>query len=105
MDIILIKGRTPLYEQIMAQVKQQIAQGTLAPGEPIPSMRAPARTLHISVITVQKAYETLQQEGFIETVQGKGTFVSKASGEFLREEQLRGVEAPPGSHGRSRTQA
>jgi len=56
-------------------------------------MRAPARTLHISVITVQKAYETLQQEGFIETVQGKGTFVSKASGDFLREEQLRGIEA------------
>ena len=94
MDIILTnRAGTPLYEQIMAQIKAQIAQGTLKPGEAIPSMRALACTLHISVITVQKAYETLQQEGFIETAQGIGTFVSKASGEFLREEQLRGIEA------------
>ncbi len=94
MDIIISnRAGTPIYEQIMAQIKQQIAQGTLEPGEAIPSMRALARRLHISVITVQKAYETLQQDGFIETVQGKGTFVSGASGEFIREEQLRRIEA------------
>ncbi len=93
MDIIISnRAGTPIYEQIVLQVKQQIAQGSLGPGEPIPSMRALARRLHISVITVQKAYETLQQDGFIETVQGKGTFVSGASGEFIREEQLRRIE-------------
>lgn len=92
---IIISNRSgrPIYEQIMAQIKQQIAQGILKPGEGIPSMRALARTLHISVITVQKAYETLQQDGFIETVQGKGTFISGTSGEFVREEQLRAIEA------------
>lgn len=94
MDIIISnRSGRPIYEQIMAQIKQQIAQGILKPGEGIPSMRALARQLHISVITVQKAYELLQQEGFIETVQGKGTFISSASGEFILEEQLRGIEA------------
>lgn len=94
MDIIILnRSGQPIYEQIIAQVKQQIATGSLAPGEIIPSMRALARQLHISVITVQKAYELLQQEGFIETVQGKGTFVSGSSGEFIREEQQRLIES------------
>ena len=72
MDIIISnRSAQTIYEQIIGQVKRQIADGLLAPGEPIPSMRALARQLHISVITVQKAYELLQRDGFIETVQGK----------------------------------
>ncbi|NLD04140.1 MAG: GntR family transcriptional regulator [Clostridiales bacterium] len=93
MDIIISnRSAQTIYEQIIGQVKRQIADGLLAPGEPIPSMRALARQLHISVITVQKAYELLQRDGFIETVQGKGTFISGASRDFILEERLRRIE-------------
>ena len=91
MDIIISnRSAQTIYEQIIGQVKRQIADGLLAPGEPIPSMRALARQLHISVITVQKAYELLQRDGFIETVQG--TFISGASRDFILEERLRRIE-------------
>lgn len=94
MDIIISnRSAQTIYEQIVSQVKRQIADGILSPGEGIPSMRALARQLHISVITVQKAYELLQKDGFIETVQGKGTFVSGASRDFILEERLRHIEA------------
>ena len=98
MDIIISnRSAQTIYEQIIGQVKQQIADGLLAPGEPIPSMRALARQLHISVITVQKAYELLQRDGFIETVQGKGSFVAGGNTELLREERLRHIEELLGS--------
>ena len=69
-------GSKPIYEQISAQIKALIISGELQAGEALPSIRSMARSLHISVLTVQKAYDKLQEEGFIETTAGKGCFVS-----------------------------
>lgn len=66
--------------------------GELIAGEPIPSMRALAKSLQISVLTVQKAYETLQSEGFIETTAGKGCYVSAQNQDFYLEEQQKKIE-------------
>lgn len=93
MEIIISNSSDkPIYEQICIQVKSQIMNGTLSPGEALPSMRALAKDLHISVITVQRAYEDLTRDGFIETVSGKGSFVAAQNQEFIREEQLRIAE-------------
>lgn len=93
MDIILRNGSgQPIYEQITVQLKAQIMAGALRAGDALPSMRALAKSLHISVITAQRAYEDLQRDGFIETAVGRGTFVAAQNGEFLREEQLRRIE-------------
>ena len=82
----------PIYEQICMQIKSQVMDGTLSAGEALPSMRALAKDLHISVITVQRAYEDLTRDGFIETVSGKGSFVASQNKEFIQEEQLRIAE-------------
>ena len=82
----------PIYEQICMQIKSLIMNGTLAAGEALPSRRVLAKDLHISVITVQRAYEDLTRDGFIETVSGKGSFVASQNQEFIREEQLRIAE-------------
>lgn len=79
----------PIYSQICQQIKDQILQGVLKPGEGLPSMRTLAKELRISVITTKRAYEELEQEGFIETVVGKGSFVAQKNTELLREEQLK----------------
>ena len=68
-------GSKPIYEQISDQIKALIISGELQAGEALPSIRSMARSLHISVLTVQKAYDKLQEEGFIETTAGKGCFV------------------------------
>jgi len=70
-----------------------ILTGQLAPGAPLPSMRALARSIHVSVITVQRAYEDLQRDGFIDTTVGRGSFVSAQNMDFIQEEQQRRVEA------------
>ncbi len=93
MEILLEHNTgTPIYEQIIDQIKGQILDGKLASGDPLPSMRTLAKSLRISVITVQRAYETLQREGFIETTVGRGSFVSAQDHAFYREEQQRLVE-------------
>lgn len=93
MEIIISNSSDkPIYEQICMQIKSQIMEGSLSPGEALPSMRGLARDLHISVITVQRAYEDLTRDGFIETVSGKGSFVAAQNREFIREEQLRMAE-------------
>lgn len=91
---ILISNHSdkPLYEQISSQIKAQIMDGTLSPGQALPSMRALARDLHLSVITIQRAYEDLTRDGFLETVTGKGSFVAAQNTAFIREEQLRLAE-------------
>ena len=93
MEIVISNssGR-PIYEQIVEQVKNQIIQGRLSPGDPLPSMRALAQDLKISVITTKRAYGELEAEGFIETVAGKGCYVSAADPEVLREGNLRAAE-------------
>ena len=91
---IIISSSTgkPIYEQITSQIRGMIMSGELVAGEAIPSMRALAKTLHISVITVQRAYEELQRDGFIETTVGRGSFVSRLSRELILEEQQRRIE-------------
>ena len=93
MDIIISNSSSsPIYEQITRQIKDQILQGELKAGDALPSMRMLAKELRISLITTKRAYEELERDGFIETVPGKGCFVSEKNTEFLREEQLRQVE-------------
>lgn len=93
MEIIISNNANkPIYEQINSQIKAMIMSGKLQPGEAIPSMRALAKALHVSVITVQKAYEDLQRDGFIETIVGRGSFVSAQNKEFYQEEQQRRAE-------------
>ena len=93
MEIIVSSNTSkPIYEQITSQIKAQIMSGTLKTGEPIPSMRALAKSLHVSVITVQRAYEDLQRDGFIETTVGRGSFVSAQNRDFLQEERQREAE-------------
>ena len=93
MDIIISNNANkPIYEQITAQIKAMIMSGELQAGEAIPSMRAFAKYIHVSVITVQKAYEELQRDGFIETTVGRGSFVSARNKEFYLEEQQRIAE-------------
>ena len=93
MDIIISNaGGQPIYEQICRQIKGAIASGRLKPGEPLPSIRALARDLRISVITTKRAYEELERDGFICTVAGKGSFVAQQDVELARESSLREIE-------------
>lgn len=93
MEIIISNNANkPIYEQINSQIKAMIMSGKLQPGEAIPSMRALAKAIHVSVITVQKAYEDLQRDGFIETIVGRGSFVLAQNKEFYQEEQQRRAE-------------
>jgi len=91
---IIISSNTskPIYEQITIQIKAMIMNGELQTGDPIPSMRALAKAIHVSVITVQKAYEDLQRDGFIDTTIGRGSFVSAQNRDFIQEEQQRKAE-------------
>ena len=90
MDIIISSNTSkPIYEQITSQIKAMIMSGELKTGDPIPSMRSLAKSIHVSVITVQKAYEDLQRDGFIETTVGRGSFVSAQNKDFYQEEQQR----------------
>ena len=93
MEIIISNNANkPIYEQITSQIKSMIMSGELKPGEASPSMRSLAKSIHVSVITVQKAYEDLQRDGFIETGVGRGSFVSAQNKEFYLEEQQRRAE-------------
>ncbi|HRA72682.1 GntR family transcriptional regulator [Enterococcus sp.] len=74
--LISFQSKIPIYEQIVMQIKKKIIEGQLEVGTVLPAMRTFAKTLNVSVITVQKAYEILQEEGFITSVVGKGTFVT-----------------------------
>ena len=82
----------PIYEQVSDQIKVLIMSGELQAGEAIPSIRSMARSLHISVLTVQKAYDKLQEDGFIETTAGKGCFVLARNQDFYLEEQQKKIE-------------
>lgn len=93
MEIIISNSSNrPIYEQITSQIKAQILDGTLAEGQQLPSIRALASDLRVSAITTKRAYADLETQGYIETVQGKGSFVAGGNAELLREERLREVE-------------
>ena len=82
----------PIYDQISSQIKAQIIAGTLSPGEALPSIRALAKDLKISVITTKRAYDELEAEGFLYTVAGKGCFVAEKNLDLVREQQLKELE-------------
>jgi len=90
--IINNSSMQPIYEQIVEQVKTEIIQGRLNCDEMLPSVRTLAKELRISALTVKKAYDTLEQEGFLVTVHGKGSFVSGVNQNLLLEEQKKEVE-------------
>ena len=93
MDLIISNSSDrPIYEQIVTQIKELILTGELQPGQKLPSIRALANGLRISVITTKRAYTDLEAQGFIETVQGKGSFVTGGNVELLREERRRQIE-------------
>lgn len=93
MDIIIVNdSATPLYEQMTSQIKALILKGELAQGEPLPSIRMMAKELRVSIITVKRAYEELEKEGFVQTTPGKGTYVSLANKERLKEMQISQIE-------------
>ena len=92
-EIILSNSsKDPIYKQITDQIKVMIIEGTLKSGDTMPSMRVLAKSLRVSVITAQRAYEDLQKEGFIETIAGKGTFVAIQNKDFIKDEQLRLIQ-------------
>jgi len=93
MDIIISNSnQKPIYDQIASQIKNLIMSGVLKTGDALPSMRLLAKELRISVITTKRAYEDLERDGFIESVTGKGSFVSGQNPDFIREQHLRTVE-------------
>lgn len=93
MEIIISNSSgKPIYEQITEQIKAQIIDGRLKSGDPLPSMRVLAQNLKISVITTKRAYNDLESEGFIETVAGKGCYVSNKDPQILHEGNLRMAE-------------
>ena len=86
---LIIRNTTnqPIYEQIFEQIKAQILSGALHPGDALPSIRALAKDLKISVITTKRAYDELESAGLIDTVAGKGCFVAEKNMELVREQQ------------------
>ncbi|MDE6726766.1 MAG: GntR family transcriptional regulator [Oscillospiraceae bacterium] len=87
-----VKSGTPIYDQIYSQIKQQIISGELAENEMLPSIRGLAKDLKISFITTKRAYEELEKEGYIYTVQAKGCYVAPKNIELIRETNLKKIE-------------
>lgn len=83
----------PIYEQITDQIKTLIRNGELKENDNLPSVRTLSKELKISALTVKKAYDSLESEGFTVTVHGKGTYVSAINTELLLEEQKKELEA------------
>ena len=93
MNIIISNNRDkPIYEQIVSQIKNMIMSEELLAGDSLPSMRSLAKSIHVSVITVQRAYEELQRDGFIETEIGRGTYILARNKEFYKEQQQKRIE-------------
>lgn len=92
--IILIDNKSgePIYNQIYAQIRRQIISGELKENELLPSIRGLAKDLRISFLTTKRAYDELEKDGFIYTVQGKGCYVAPKNVELIREESLRKIE-------------
>lgn len=90
--VISNSSNLPIYGQIKEQVKAQILSGELAEDETLPSLRQLARDLKISVLTTTRAYNELEQEGFITSRQGKGFYVMSSGSDLIREQLIREVE-------------
>lgn len=93
MHIILNhSSMVPIYEQLMEQIKSDIIQSELKEGEALPSVRTLAGELRISALTVKKAYDKLEEEGFVTTVHGKGTYVSASDKQLALEARQKVIE-------------
>ncbi len=93
MNIIISNSSSiPIYEQIKNAIKQAIFTNELKEDEMLPSVRVMANDLKISFLTVKKAYDELEKEGFIKTVQGKGSFIAPKNLELMREEKLNEIQ-------------
>ena len=93
MNILISNTSTlPIYEQICSQIKGLIASGELKPNAPLPSIRALAKDLRISVITCNRAYDALESEGYVYTVASKGCYVADTNSELIKESRLREIE-------------
>ena len=90
--IINNSSMQPIYEQIVGQMKEQIMNGTLKQDAALPSVRTLSKDLRISALTVKKAYDSLEQEGFVITVHGKGSFVAGINPQIAEEEGRKEVE-------------
>ena len=90
--IISNNSEEPIYLQIVNQIKQQILMGKIKENEMLPSMRALAKDLGISFITTKRSYEELERQGLINTVPGKGCFVSNFNKELVYEAKMRDIE-------------
>ena len=94
MNIIITNSNdTPIFMQIKDSIKESIFLDTLKEGESLPSVRALASDLKISFLTVKRAYDELEKEGFIKTIPGKGSFISPKNMELIREEKLKQIES------------
>lgn len=91
--IINSSSMIPIYEQIVEQVKILIRNGELKENDSLPSVRALSKELKISALTVKKAYDSLEEDGFTATIHGKGTYVTAANQQLLLEEQKKELEA------------
>lgn len=91
--IINNSSMQPIYEQIVSQIKSAIMCGELKEEQALPSVRTLAKELKVSALTVKKAYDALDEEGFIVTVHGKGSFVNFANQNLMLEEKKKEVEA------------
>ena len=89
---IQAKSSLPIYEQIERQIKDKIVSGELKEGEGLPSIRSLAADLKISVITIKRAYEDLEKEGMIYSVQGKGFYVDDPDLNYMKEKKTLGLE-------------
>ena len=90
--IINNSSMVPIYEQLMEQIKSDIIQSELKEGEELPSVRTLAGELRISALTVKKAYDKLEEEGFVTTVHGKGTYVSASDKQLALEARQKAIE-------------
>lgn len=82
----------PIYEQIKEQIKAEILSGKLCENDALPSLRTLAKELKISVLTTNRAYSELEQEGFVQTIQGKGCFVLGSGSELIQEQWIKQME-------------
>lgn len=90
--LINTSSMTPIYEQIADQIKKLIKSEALKTGDPLPSVRSFAKDYKISALTVKKAYDVLDEEGFIRTIHGKGSYVAEISVNVVLEEQQKILE-------------
>ena len=90
--VISTTVHTPIYEQIVNQIRDAVVKGELVPGEGIPSIRILARDLQVSVITTKRAYEELEKEGVIESIPGRGFYICRQNNDHLREKQMMNLE-------------